>query len=337
MGEPLRTRNDAGTRAPDAPTAAALVEDRGRAARLAARLGRHVAWLRTEGPARLVEEDRLDPRERLRTAAAARRWRHDHPTQPGRADVALVVGVQRSGTTMVLRGIEHDPSVEVHHENDRRAFERYRLRPEAELLRLVHRSRQRLVLLKPLCDSQRTPYLLELLGRAGHTTRAVWVYRDVDGRARSAVNKFGDVNRRVLTAIARGEGAGRWQAEGLSETSLDLIRSLDPERLDPWSAAALFWLVRNRIYLEHGLVDRPDVHLVSYDRVVGDPEPEIGILARFLGLEAVPALWQHVDLRAARVAPLDLPPRLRRECTELEETLGIAAEMSNHRVEESTS
>lgn len=312
-----------------------LVEDRGAAARLGARVGRHVDWLRRDGLARLVEEDGLDPRDRLRTALSAWRWRQEHHLLPGQARVALVVGVQRSGTNMILRGIERDPSVEVHNENDRRAFDRFRLRGSGTLLRIAQRSRHDLVLLKPLCDSHRTTRLLDLLDRAGHQPRAVWVYRGVDGRVRSAVAKFGDVNRRVLIDIARGDAAGRWQAEGLSAESLELIASIGPERLDAESAAALFWLVRNRLYLEQGLADRSDVHLVSYERVVADPEHELGALATFLGLEGSPALSRHIDRRSGFVTPLDLDPRVRAACRELEETLGVAAEMSHHRVVES--
>lgn len=313
-----------------------LAEDLGATVRLGVRISRHVDWLRRDGLARLVEEDNLDPRERIRTAVAAWRWRHQHPHPPGMARVALVVGVQRSGTNMILRGIERNPAVEVHNENDRRVFDRFRLRGSEALLRTTMCSRQDLVLLKPLCDSQRTTRLLDLLDRAGHQARAVWVYRGVDGRARSAVAKFGDVNRRVLIDIARGTAVGRWQAEGLSEASLELIASIGPERLDPESAAALFWLVRNRLYLEQGLVERVDVHLVSYERVIADPEPELGVLAAFLGLEDSPSLWAHVDRRASWAPALDLNPRVRSACRELEETLDIAADMSHHRVVERT-
>lgn len=311
-----------------------LVEDRSRAGRMGARVGRHIDWLRHDGLARLVEEDDLDPRDRLRSAVSSYRWRQEHPVTPGHARVALVVGVQRSGTNMVLRGIERNPAVEVRNENDRRTFDRFRLRGSETLLRVARHSRHELVLLKPLCDSQRTTRLLDLLDRAGHEPRAVWVYRGVDGRARSAVSKFGDVNRRVLIDIACGTAAGRWQAEGLSEASLELIASIGPERLDPHSAAALFWLVRNRIFFEQGLVDRHDVHLVAYERVVSDPEPEIGTLATFLGLDESPSLWGHIDRRSAWVSPLDLHPRVRAACQEVEETLSIAAEMSHHRVVE---
>ncbi|MEQ4524256.1 hypothetical protein [Nocardioides kribbensis] len=312
--------------------AAPLPEDASPAARLRARAGRHVAWARRDGLGRLVEEDGLDPRERLAGAVSAYRWRRAHPRPAGSARAVLVVGVQRSGTNMVVRGIERDPSVEVHNENDRRAFARFQLRDDAVVRGVVGDSRHAVVLLKALCDSDRTAQLLD---RLGPESRAVWVYRDVDGRAASAVAKFGDVNRRVLAevaaAAAEGRRTGRWQERGLSPASLDLVRSLDPARLDPWSAAALFWLVRNRLLLEGGLHRRRDVHVVSYERTVADPEPSISAMARFLGLEPAPGLWSHVDARSVRPRRLDLDPRVRAACTALETELAAAADVSLRR------
>ena len=72
--------------------------------------------------------------------------------------------------------------------------------------------------------------------------------------------------------------------------------------VDAESAAALFWLVRNRLYFEQGLAERPDVHLVCYERVVADPEAEIDALARFLGVEDSPERYAHIDRRSAYVA-----------------------------------
>lgn len=329
----LSTESSTGlsTGLPSGGDTATLPEERSDWGRLRERARRHVEWVRRDGLARLIEEDGLDPRERIGSFVRARRWRRDHAVEPGTARAAFVVGVQRSGTNMVVRGIEHDPAVEVHNENDRRAFTRFQLRGDDVTRELVGTSRHELVLFKPLCDSHRIGDLLDGLRAGGTDARAVWVYRGVDGRARSAVQKFGDVNRRVLSDIAAGRAGDRWQAQRLSEASLDLIRSVEPERLDPHSAAALFWLVRNRLLFEQGLTERSDVHLVGYERVVAAPEPEVRVLAAFLGVAYTPELHAHIDARAARVSPLDLDPRVRAACTELEAALGEAAERSLRR------
>jgi hypothetical protein len=58
----------------------------------ARRIARHVHWARTEGVRRLVEEDRLDPRERVVTALGKWRWRQAFGTPSGQALPVYVVG-----------------------------------------------------------------------------------------------------------------------------------------------------------------------------------------------------------------------------------------------------
>lgn len=309
-----------------------LPEDASALSRLRTRAARHVAWARRDGVRRLVEEDRLDPRERLAEAWARRQWRRGNPLPPGSARAVFVVGVQRSGTNMILRGLESSPEFEVHNENDRRVFDRFQLRSDAVVRDTVERSRHRFVLLKPLCDSHRTDHLLDELGLSV-PPRAVWAYRSVDARVRSAVAKFGDVNRRVLADIAAGRGGRRWQAQRLPEETLELIRAVRPATLSPESGAALFWYARNQLLFEQGLDRRPDVMVVSYEATVAAPEQTMRPVCDFLGFPYAPRLVAHVDRRAAgRSERLDLDPRVRAACDRLGEELDAAAARHRHRL-----
>ena len=168
----------------------------------ARRVARHVRWARSEGLRRLIAEDRLNPADRLRTAAAKRRWRRRHGVTAGEARPVYLVGLQRSGTNMLVRGLDEAPEVEARNENDQTVFRRFRLRGDDVLLGTVGRSRHRVVLVKPICDSHRVDELLAL--PTAVPGRALWMWRDVDDRARSEVAKFGDANRRALRAIADG-------------------------------------------------------------------------------------------------------------------------------------
>lgn len=294
--------------------AESLPEERRSLARAGARIARQAQWIRRDGLARTVEESRLDPRDRVSAAVRKWNWRRRNGGPPGSARAVFLAGVQRSGTNMVVRGLEKAPQVEVHNEDDGRVFHRFRLRSDAVLTGTIARSRHQLVLIKPLCDSHRLGDLLD----ATPGSTALWAWRNVDDRVRSAVAKFGDVNRRVLAEIAAGQGLDRWQAARLSPASLQLIRDVDPARLSPESAAALFWLVRNRLVLELGLARRPDVLLVSYDRLVREPEKNMRGVAEFIGLEFTPGLCDHIDTRSMTATPpLDLDPRIRAECDEL--------------------
>lgn len=284
---------------------------------------KHVQWARTEGLARLVEEDRLDPRDRVRLAVGKARWRHRHGVQPGEAVPVYVVGLQRSGTNMLLRGLDEAPEMEVRGENDRAAFERFRLRSDAVVQDLVVASRHQAVLFKPICDSHRVAELLDLpRPRPG---RALWVYRDVEGRARSEVSKFGRANLMALQAIADGRGADIWQGQALTPDTTALIRSLDPHEMGEHTAAALFWVVRNELYFQLGLDAREDVLLVSYDAFAAAPQTEMRRICTFLGFSYRPELCEHVNQRATHgTGSLVIDPRVRALATAMEQQLEAA-------------
>jgi hypothetical protein len=291
---------------------------------LTRKAARHLRWARQDGLSTLIEEDDLRPLHRASRAWRKWRWRRSSGVAAGTAMPIWLVGVQRSGTNMVVRGLEESPEVEVHNENDGSAFERFRLRPDPVVRRLVLASRHRYVLFKPLCDSHRVDDLLAL--DTPTPGRAIWAYRGVDGRVRSALSKFGDTNLRVLTEIAAGRGGDLWQAQRLSDANLELIRSFDWTSTSPASAAALFWFVRNSLFFDLGLDQRDDVLLSSYDALVADPEGRTRALASFLDLAWHPGLAAHIERRDGRRAdPLDLDPRVRRLCDELEERLAHAA------------
>ena len=291
---------------------------------LTRKAARHLRWARQDGLSSLIEEDDLRPVRRATSAWRKWRWRRANDVAAGTAMPVWLVGVQRSGTNMVVRGLEESPEVEVHNENDGAAFERFRLRPDPVVRQLILASRHRRVLFKPLCDSHRVGDLLAL--ETPTAGRAIWAYRGVDGRVRSALAKFGDTNLRVLTEIAAGRGADLWQAQRLSFESLELIGSFDWASTSPASAAALFWYVRNMLYFDLGLDRRDDVLLSSYDALVAAPELATRVLATFLGLDWQPALAAHIERRdGGRTAPVDLDPRVRRLCQDLEARLDAAA------------
>jgi hypothetical protein len=281
----------------------------------ARRIARHARWIRTEGLRRLVEEDRLNPVERAGTAWTKLRWRARHGVPRGAATPVYLVGLQRSGTNMLVRGLENAGEFEVRNENDRRVFHRFQLRDDAVLAAAIRRSRHAYVLVKPLCQSHRVDELLDLTGVA--PGRAIWAWRDVDDRARSEVAKFGDANLRALAAIADGSIGRRWQGQRLDADTYELIHGFDYRRMDPHTAAALFWYVRNTLYFRLGLDRRGDVLLSSYDGLIADPTGQIRRLCDFLGVAYRPAMSAHIAPRAPQRRPLPIDPAVRTLCDDL--------------------
>jgi hypothetical protein len=306
---------------PEPPPSAPASRESG-PARLRRRVGRHLRWAREQGLGRLIEEDQLNPLERLPLASAKRRWRRAHRVAPNAVPV-FVVGVQRSGTNMLVRGLERSPEFEVRNENDGEAFDRFQLRPDPVIRALVERSGHRYVLFKPLIDSHRVHELLDRLG-APSPGRAIWAYREVDGRVRSSVAKFGDSNLQALRRVAAGD-TSIWQAGGLSAQRLELLRSFDLSGMSAESGAALFWWLRNQLYFDLGLDGRADVALAWYEATVADPEAAIARVCEFLDFPYRPELAAHVDRRATGArAPLALDGRVRELCDALQGRLAAA-------------
>jgi hypothetical protein len=288
------------------------------------RLRRHWRWGREEGFGRLIEEDELNPLSRLTNSYSKWRSRSANAAMPRTATAVFLVGAQRSGTNMLVRGLQRSPEFEVYNENNSRAFENYRLRPDADIARIVERSRHLFVLFKPLIDSHRLDQLLDHLA-VSRPPRALWAYRNMDGRVRSSVAKFGASNLHAMREIAAGTGLDRWEAQRLSGESLELIRSFDYQGLTAESGSALFWYVRNSLFFELGLHERPDVLLVCYDSFVSDPEGSMRTICEHIGFDWNPRLTAHVAPRWRGGQPaLDIEPRIRELCDNLQERLANA-------------
>lgn len=285
------------------------------------RIQRHWRWGRQEGFSRLIEEDQLDPRVRIASARRRLDWRRHHPITPGSTTPVFLVGLQRSGTNMVARALEANPEFEVRNENDGAAFDRFRLRPLPHVRDLVTRSGQRFLVLKPLIDSHRVDELLNGLNTPS-PGRALWTYRRVDGRVRSALSKFGDQNLLVVRAIAEGRGGDLWQAQRLSANSGSLIDGLDVDRVSKETASAVIWYLRNSLFFELGLDARDDCLLVSYDRMLDDAEREVRRICSFLDTEFDPTLIAGIARRGASApGELALDPAVRKMCSDLERRL----------------
>ncbi len=287
------------------------------------RVRRHAGWLRTEGAARLIEEDDLNVVDRVRRKRAKQHWAAANGA-PGQASAVFVVGLQRSGTNLVMRLLDRFPETEVHNENSRVAFDRFRLK-QGEVASVVDRSPHRLVVFKPLMDSHAVTDLLAI-GDPERPARAIWVYRNPDARARSAVAKFGSNNLEAAAAIARGQSPIPWQAEGLSAEAIELAAAMDYEHMTPESGAILMWYLRNIIFFEQGLDRRDDILLLSYDMLVESPSEVREALLRFVGLSERPGLFADDEVRTRRPTVYDdVPPDLRRACDELQVKLDQVA------------
>ena len=298
---------------------------------LVRKLQQNWRWSKAQRWAHLIEEHDLNPMIRGKRAMRKAWWRLVHRATKLPAAPIFLVGVQRSGTNLLAHGLDEMPEFQVFNEGNTKAFDAYHLRSLPTVGQLVRQSGAKFVLFKPLCDSHRTP---ELLAHFAPQARAIWAYRNVDGRVRSAVAKFGESNLRVLRAFAAGEEQkpwNAWQVQGLSDESAGFIRSFDMNTLTAESGAALFWYVRNLLYFEMALDRRSDTVLVNYDEFLAEPERVARALCNFLDQPYRREMIAHLDpRRPVQRPPLPIDPRIRERCSDLKKRLDdvCAAQMS---------
>ena len=191
------------------------------------RVRRHLGWARREGVGRLIEEDQLDPASAV--ACPPRAARGSATTRGSRPALARLPARGPAVGHQHARPRVRDLACLRRRERERRAGVRAVPAATARGGAGVHRARPaRARPVKPLAESHRALELLDL-GTPSPPV-AVWAWRDVDDRVRSAVSKFGPNNLLTLQAIAAAE-RGRSSVDGPSQEMIELVRSgLSDER-----------------------------------------------------------------------------------------------------------
>jgi hypothetical protein len=223
--------------------------------------------------------------QRLRTdwGLWSRKRAHRRGRSTGQASAGFVVGCQRSGTDMVLWTLDRAMNVDRFDEDHPVAFADSRLASLRVRARLVRRSKAEIVLFKPVCDSHRVTTLLD----EHPQSRAAWIYRDYRDVANSAVERWGDMNRRFIIDLARNKGAwGRrqWNRElVVDDARAAALAELAPRDINAHTASAIFWWLVNETYFDQRLDANERVVLASYEDLVTNPAQEFERLSRFFG------------------------------------------------------
>jgi hypothetical protein len=225
--------------------------------------------------------------ERARKRALRARNRAYHAvrtTPPAERRTIMVVGCQRSGTTLMLDVFDEDVRCRSFGEFSAlsgRGEEGIRLRPLPEVKTYVEQLRAPITVFKPLVESQHTPSLLDGLPNA----RAVWMFRGFQSVAASNVRYFGhDTAGRDLRLLLTNDPP-TWRGERVAEEVRAVVEKHYAPDMSPYDAAALFWWARNRLFFDLGLDKRPDVFLCQYEALVAAPRQVMRSIYDFCGLE----------------------------------------------------
>src|SRR5688500_173796 len=218
----------------------------------------------------------------------ARKYLHQRVRagSPEHRQIVFIFGCQRSGTTLVQDILDQDYGAKVYGEFDARVYDGFRLKPLEELAAVLARDRARLIVAKPIVETQNALRLLAFFPGS----KALFIYRHYAAVAASNLALFGPMNGiSDLRPIVDGDSAN-WRADGVPREVRAMVAARFHEKMNPYDAAALFWYVRNRFFFDLRLDRHPAVKLCSYERLVRDPSGMIGCVYRFLNTGRAPAV-----------------------------------------------
>lgn len=234
--------------------------------------------------------------------------RHGRPPAPR---PIFVLGSQRSGTRLPLVVFERAPDVITHTDGSTPFFNGVMLHDDRTVARLLARQLFPIVVVKPICESHRA---LEFLSRFPDA-RVIWIFRAYTDAVNSVSAKWRS-GVRALGYLASGDLArAAWRAGGLTPEKLALTRELYHPEMSLHAANAVLWHLRNALYLDQQLDERPDALLVRYEDLVREPHHYFPRLFAFAGSRYEPAFAADVyDSSVGRSGFPAIPDRIRDLC-----------------------
>ena len=198
--------------------------------------------------------------------------------------IIFILGCQRSGSTMLYNMFSRDFRTKVFGEisplNSDDKKHKIRLNDLEDVRSKLSKFNHPLIVIKPLVESQNAIQLLEFFPNS----KVIWLLRDFKDVAKSNIKKWGPANgmnnlNHVLSMDQRN-----WRAENVSKETLEIVQHFVNLDIDSYSAAALFWWVRNGFYHLLNLESHNRVLLVRYESLVLSTSTEVDKIYSFIGL-----------------------------------------------------
>jgi hypothetical protein len=245
-----------------------------------------------------------------------------------RPKVLMIVGCQRSGTTLMSRLFDADRDCRVFGEFSALSSvgkDGIRLNPLPDVAAVLSRVPAPLVVMKPLVETQRVRTLLNYFPHA----KALFMYRGYADVASSDLSKFGPRNAiDNIRPIATGD-THNWRSAGATPALRERVARYFSESMNPNDAAALFWFARNQLYYDLELASHGEVMLCRYEHLATDPSGVMRRIYEFAGATC-PDLSHTRQVYSSSVSKgksLELLPEVRVLCDQLQARLDAQYEL----------
>lgn len=239
------------------------------------------------------------------------------------SELLFVVGCQRSGTTLLQKVFRRDWTVKTYKETDVLSNQDrengIRLNPLAFVEDTFSKSHAKLIVAKPLVESQRTVEILDFFSSA----KAIWQFRYYQDVAASNLKRFGLRNGINNLRPIVSNDPDNWRSEGLGQELRELVLEYFSEDMKPHDAAALFWLIRNSWFFTLNLGQHKRVSMSKYEDFVEHPYESTCRMYSLLGLKQPDvALVKEVHARSVKKGKdIDLTSEIAKQCEDMWEQL----------------
>lgn len=200
----------------------------------------------------------------------------------GSTTIAMILGCQRSGTSLTYWIFERDLHARIFRESSELSsgdqVEHIRLNPLDDVNATFGESQVPLIVFKPLVESQRALELLDYFD----DSRALWLYRHYQDVASSNLQAFGPDNGLNDLRPILANDQTNWRGQNTSPETREVVARFFAEDMNPHDAAALFWWARNQLFFEQGLDRNPNVMLCRYEDLVTAPATTMARVYDFL-------------------------------------------------------
>jgi len=262
----------------------------------------------------------FDPQKRSRLTAKAKKAFRQTLSSPIETIPVFVLGIQRSGTTMLMFAFHLHPEIAVYDESrESNAFLDFRLRSMETTEKLISASPFPVACFKPLADSHLTAQLLERFPSA----HFIWALRDYHDVANSFLRKFPHATRAIRLICNEQEGGG-WFQEGISQETGQILRNLPWQDFSEYDFACLVWWARNRLFFEQNLDRENRVLLLRYEKLVTTPEKSLQEVTDFIGIPFSTQMTRYIHARSiSRYSPPAINHSVQELCDELAASFAV--------------
>lgn len=217
------------------------------------------------------------------------------PSSSGNRHHIFVVGVQRSGTNMVMDLFDRSTECTVFHDHNPIAYKNYLIRNINTQKHLSHAAKSKFVVFKPMAELHKLDIFLEEMPPA----QGIWLYRNVEDVVNSHLKIWTGMPD-FLKTFVKDRKDDNWRGGGISDENYALLQKYVTDDLNNASAVALFWYYRNAQFFEHNHHLNPNIHIVNYDQCVTAPQKHFKRIIKNLGLKARPYMTSHIHNRSIR-------------------------------------